>query len=62
VAVAVLAPSKSLDLVTEQSQPRIPVHIGLTILKHARVDRVVDLVPGQPELLALCGTVRSSAG
>jgi hypothetical protein len=41
-----------LDFAAEQSQPRVPVHRGLSVLQRARVYRVVDLVLGQPELLA----------
>jgi hypothetical protein len=52
VTVAVPGPGEGLDLAAQQSQPRVPVHMGLTVLQHARVDRVVDLVLGQPELLA----------
>ena len=52
VTVAVPGPGEGLDLAAEQSQPRVPVHMGLAVLQRARVDRVVDLVPGQPELLA----------
>lgn len=51
VTVAVPGPGKGLDHAAEQSQPRVPVHIGLAVLQRARVDRVVDLVLGQPELL-----------
>src|SRR5260370_14557756 len=52
VTVAVPGPGEGLDLAAEQSEPRVPVHVRLAVLQRARVDRVVDLVLGQPELLA----------
>src|SRR5260370_8483738 len=52
VHVAGPGPGEALALAAEQSQPRVPVYIGLPVLQRARVDRAVDLVLGQPELLA----------
>src|SRR5208337_1928310 len=52
VTVAVGCPGEGLDLAAEQSEPWVPVHRGLTVVQRARVDRVVDLILCQPELLA----------
>jgi hypothetical protein len=45
-------PGEGLDLATEQSQLWVPVYRGLTVVQRARVDRVLDLILSQPELLA----------